>query len=82
MAYQRSHKIVELIERMYRDTKAKVVAADGITEAFDILAGVQQGDIHAPHLFINVIDYIMTVAIDDGDSEYWVHSYACIGVGG
>ena len=50
-------------------TKAKVVTADGITEIFDILAGVLQGDTLAPYLFIIVIGYIMTVTIDDDDSD-------------
>ena len=47
-----------------------MVTADGITKAFDILAGVLQGDTFAPYLFIIIIDYIMTTAIDDDDSEY------------
>ena len=62
--------LVELIAEMYTGTAAKVATADGITEAFDILAGVLQGDTLAPYLFIIVIDYIMTVAIGDEDSEY------------
>ena len=35
----------------------------------DILAGVLQRDTLAPYLFIIVIDYIMTVTIDDDDSN-------------
>ena len=69
-AYGIPEILVELIAEMYTGTMAKVITADGITEAFDILAGVLQGDTLAPYLFIIVIDYIMTVAIDDEDSEY------------
>ena len=64
-AYGIPEVIVQLIDRVYTGTKAKVVTADGITEVFDILAGVLQGDTLAPYLFIIVVDYIMTVAIDD-----------------
>ena len=62
--------LVELIAEMYKGTTAKVVTADSVTEAFDILAGVPQGINLAPYLFIIVIDYIMTVTIDKEDSEY------------
>ena len=51
-------------------TKAVVLTADGISEIFDILAGVLQGDTLAPYLFIIVIGYIMTVTIDDDDSYF------------
>ncbi|KAL5256120.1 hypothetical protein ACHWQZ_G011360 [Mnemiopsis leidyi] len=57
--------VVQLIDKLYTGTKAKVVTADGITEVFDILAGVLQGDTLAPYLVIIVVDYIMTVAIHD-----------------
>ena len=54
---------------MYTGTLAKVLTANGCTEVFDILAGVLQGDTLAPYLFIIVIDYIMTVAIDDDETD-------------
>ena len=43
-AYGGPEAIVQLIEGIYTGSKAKVVTADGITEIFDILAGVLQGD--------------------------------------
>ena len=43
--------------------------ADGITDIFNILTGVLQGETLAPYLFIIVIDYIMAVTIDDDDSD-------------
>lgn len=41
-----------------------MLTADGLTEIFEILAGVLQGDTLAPYLFVIVIDYIMTVVVD------------------
>ena len=61
--------IVQLIDRVYTGTKAKVVTADGTTEVFDILAGVLQGDTLAPYLFIIVVDYIMTLTINDDETD-------------
>ena len=60
-AYGIPDAIVNLIDRMYTDTTAKVITADGLTEIFKILAGVMQGDTLAPYLFIIVIDYIMSL---------------------
>lgn len=64
-AYGIPEVIVLLIERLYTGTFAKVITADGMTEIFEILAGVLQGDTLAPYLFVIVVDYIMTVAIDN-----------------
>ena len=63
-AYGIPEMLVELIAEMYTGTTAKVITADGITEAFDILTGELKGGTLAPYLFIIIIDYIMTVAID------------------
>ncbi|KAL5252408.1 hypothetical protein ACHWQZ_G015245 [Mnemiopsis leidyi] len=62
--------IVRLIDNVYTGTVAKILTAEGCTEEFDILAGVLQGDTLAPYLFIIVRDYIMTVAIDDNETEH------------
>ena len=69
LAYGIPEAIVRLIEGLYSGTKAKVVTGDGETELFDILAGVLQGDTLAPYLFIIVVDYIMTTAIDESQLE-------------
>ena len=79
-AYGIPEAIVRLIDGIYTGTKAKVVTADGITEILDILAGVLQRDTLAPYLFIIVIDYIMTVTIDDDDNTRtlkpsWLNAY-------
>jgi len=64
-AYGIPDKIVDLIEKTYTDTFAKVMTSDGLTEAFEILAGVLQGDTLAPYLFIIVVDYIMRTSMMD-----------------
>ena len=43
----------------YRNTEIKVRSPDG-----DIVAGVLQGDISAPYVFINCLDYILRTSID------------------
>ena len=62
-AYGIPNTIVEAINTMYSSTKAVVLSPDGETEAFEILAGVLQGDTLAPYLFIIVLDYVMRMAI-------------------
>ena len=71
-AYGIPDVIVNLIERMYTDTMAKVITTDGMTEAFKILAGVMQGDTLAPYLFIVVIDYIMFSVTDNKDYGFTI----------
>ena len=67
-AYGIPNKIVDLIEKTYTDTFAKVMTPDGLTEAFAILAGVLQGDTLAPYIFIIVVDYVMRTALKDLDA--------------
>ena len=62
-AYDIPGKLVKAIGLMYEDTKARVLTPDGITEYFDIHAGVLQGDTLAPYLFTIVLDYAMRTAI-------------------
>ena len=64
-AYGIPDKLVDLIEKTYTDTFAKVMTPDGLTEAFRILAGVLQGDTLAPYIFIIVVDYIMRTSMAD-----------------
>ena len=61
--------IVDLIERMYVGTMARVITEDGLTEAFRILAGVLQGDTLAPYLFIIVVDYIMLTVFSEHENS-------------
>ena len=49
----------------YRNTKIKVRSPDGDTDYFNIVAGVLQGDILAPYLFIICLDYALRTSIDE-----------------
>ena len=55
--------IVQAISVMYSNTKAVVLSPDGETDAFQIQAGVLQGDTLAPYLFVIVLDYVMRIAL-------------------
>ena len=57
-------EIIEAVKVLYTNTWATVLAPDGETNPFDILAGIIQGDKLAPFIFIIVIYYIMHVAVD------------------
>ena len=48
----------------YRNTKVKVCSPDGDTDYFDIVAGVLQGDMLAPYLFIFCLDHVLRTSID------------------
>ncbi|XP_020903545.1 uncharacterized protein LOC110241963 [Exaiptasia diaphana] len=54
---------------MYTNTRARVSTPDGVTEQFDISAGVLQGDTLAPFLFIIVLDHAMRKALSDGKED-------------
>ena len=72
-AYGIPDPIVNLIDRMYTGTRAKIITGDGLTELFEILAGVLQGDTLAPYLFIIVVDYIMTTVLAaEGDVGFTI----------
>ena len=55
--------IVQAISVMYSNTKAVVLSPDGETDAFQIQAGVLQGDTLAPYLLVIVLDYVMRRAV-------------------
>ena len=68
-AYGIPDQIVRAVSIMYEDTKAKVISPDGETDTFDIVAGVLQGDILAPNLFVVVLDYALRKAISGREEE-------------
>ena len=55
-------KIVNAIESSYDNTRAKVYSPDGVTEEFDIVKGVLQGDTLSPYLFVIILDYALRKA--------------------
>ena len=64
LAYAQSKETVTAITILYRTTKVKVGSPDGVTEYFDIVAGVLSGDKLAPYLFIICLDYVLRTSID------------------
>ena len=64
LAYGIPKETVAAITILYRNTKVKVRSPDGDTEYFDIVAGVLQGDMLAPYLFIICLDYVLRTSID------------------
>ena len=72
-AYGLPDDIVCFIERMYNNTIATVITEDGLTEAFQILAGVMQGDTLAPYLFVITVDYIMLKATEGDNFGFTLH---------
>ena len=64
LAYGLPEKTVSAIMMLYRNTNVKVRSPDGDTDYFDIVAGVLQGDILAPYLFIICLDYVLRIFVD------------------
>ena len=64
LAYSLPKETVAAIMILYRNTKVKVRSPDGDMEYFDIVAGVLQGDMLAPYLFIICLDYMHRTLID------------------
>ena len=64
LAYGIPKETVVGIMILNRNTKVKVRSPDGDTENFDIVAGILQGDILAPYLFIICLDYVLRTSID------------------
>ena len=57
-------EIINAIKVLYTNTTAQVLIPDGVTDLFDIVAGVLQGDTLAPFLFIIVLDYVLRISVD------------------
>ena len=70
LAYGLHKETVAAITILYRKTKVKVRSPDGDTEYFDIVAGVLQGDMLAPYLFIICLDYVLRTSIEKNQREW------------
>ena len=69
IAYGLPKETVAAIMILYRNTKVKVHSPDGDTEYFDIVAGVLQGDMLDPYLFIICLDYVLKTSIDKNQGK-------------
>ena len=63
-AYGIPHMIIASIWLLYKDTTTQVSTPDGVTDSFNIQAGVLQGDTLAPYLFVIALDYALRVATE------------------
>ena len=64
LTYGFPKETVAAIMMLYKNMKVKVCSPDGDTDFFDTVAGVLQGDILAPYLFIICLDYVLWMSID------------------
>ena len=55
-SYGLPDKLVNAMNWSYANTRAKVFSPDSVSEEFDIVAGVLQGDTLLPYLFIIILD--------------------------
>ena len=62
-AYGVPEEIAEVIKVLYVNTTVQVLSPDGDTDFFNIYAGVLQGNILAPYLFLVVLEYAVRMAI-------------------
>ena len=62
-------KLFNAINGSYANTRAKVYSPESISEEFDIVAGVLQGDTLSPYLFIIVLDYALRKSINGHEEE-------------
>ena len=72
-AYGIPTKIVDAINKLYKDTEAQVITPDGDTEFFEIPAGVLPGDTLAPFLFIIALDYTLIEATSETHIGFMLH---------
>ena len=57
-------KMLAAIGVLYSNTSSTILTPDGETPFFSIQAGILQGDILAPFLFIIVVDYVLRMSVD------------------
>ena len=62
-AYSLSKETITAMMMLYRNMKVKVRSLDGDTDYFNIVAGVLQGDILGPCLFIICLHYVLRTSI-------------------
>ena len=63
-------KLFNAINRSYANTRAKVYSPDIVSEEFDIVSEVLQGDTLSPYLFIIVLDYALRKSIFEREEEF------------
>ena len=64
LAYGFPKETVAAIIMFNNNSKVKVRSPDRDTDFFDLVAGMLQGDILAPYLFIICLEYVLRTSID------------------
>ena len=64
LVYGLTKETIAAIMMLYRNIKVKVCSPVGVTDYFDIVAGVLQGDTLTPYLFIICLDNVLRTSID------------------
>ncbi|VDP63363.1 unnamed protein product [Schistosoma curassoni] len=59
-------KIVNIVRNSYDGLQCKVVHGGQLTDAFQVRAGVRQGCLFSPFLFLLVVEWIMRTSTSDG----------------
>ena len=63
-AYRVPERIISAVRSLYIGSSARVRTKDGLSDPFQFHAGVKQGCVLSPLLFILVIDFVMRRAVD------------------
>ena len=72
-AYDVPPRLLAAINKLYENTRARVITPDGETEFFQIIARVLQGDTLAPYIFAIVLDYVMRKTYQGREEELGFH---------
>ena len=72
LAYSFTKETVTTLMMFYKNTNAIVCSPNGDTDFFNIVAGILQGEILAPYMFIVNQDYILQ-KINKSNKRKWFH---------
>ena len=71
-AYDVPPRLLAAINKLYENTRARVITPDGETKFIQIIAGVLQGDTLSPYLFVIVLDYVIRKNIPSKRGITWI----------
>ena len=71
--YGYPEKIVRILENIYRETFSAVRVGGDLTEWFQTVVGVLQGDVLSPLLFLIFLEIIIAVSVEDIDVGAWIN---------
>jgi len=71
--YGYPEKIVRILENIYSETFSAVRVGGDLTEWFQTVVGVLQGDVLFPLLFLIFLEIIIAVSVEDIDVGAWIN---------